>query len=413
LTYDVVVVGAGPTGSTAAYTAAKAGLKTLLLEEHSQIGRPAHCTGKITARAFQEFNLPRDCVLNTVRGAFFYSPSNLQFSLFKDRGEFHIVDREKLDRKLAERALDAGAELLLEAKAYGLEGLGKPNCLLKVKHDHIRYVEARVVVDAEGSTPLLAERVGLPCQLPRLKGIQYEMEGVDFNEVDAVELYFGRRMFPGFFGWIVPLDTGRARVGLCVRGDLWKTPARSCLEKALRSHPVLSKKTRRGKVKHVQGGEIPLHGPVKECCRGNLMLAGGAAGHNKSTSGGGIYFGLKAGKAAGEAAAQILAGGLSWLQMSNHYAVVCEKAFGRELNFTSKMRRMLDEFSDQELDCIFRFLAEEEKLRREIERYGDTDYQSRLFFPLILKLGSSTLKRPWSFRFISKILLTSFMIFLR
>ena len=76
MNYDVVVVGAGPVGSTAARYAALNGAKVLLLEEHPSIGSPVSCTGLLSTRAVAECELKpsEDFVFNSVRGVFVYAP---------------------------------------------------------------------------------------------------------------------------------------------------------------------------------------------------------------------------------------------------------------------------------------------------------------------------------------------------
>ena len=84
MVYDVVVIGAGPAGSMTARLIAERGFKTLLCEEHSSIGTPVHCTGKLSTHAFQDFSLPRETILNSVSAAKFHSPKGIEFSIRKE-----------------------------------------------------------------------------------------------------------------------------------------------------------------------------------------------------------------------------------------------------------------------------------------------------------------------------------------
>ncbi|HID18052.1 TPA: NAD(P)/FAD-dependent oxidoreductase, partial [Candidatus Bathyarchaeota archaeon] len=298
--YDLAVVGAGPAGSMAAYRAAKLGLKVLLLEEHGQAGSPPHCAGKLNVKAFQEFSLPSQCVLNKVKGALFHSPGGLEIMVSKPNPESYIIDRELFDRRLAEKALNAGVEARFKCKVKRV----KPHTSgsLTIKGSGLE-AEASFLILAEGGVRRLSTSLGCG-ELPVLKGIQAEMKGVNFQGEDFVEVFFGWRFFPGFFGWIIPMGDGRAKVGLCVRRGLAEASPRAYLEKALKEHPTIKERVRRAKIRRVYGGLIPIEGPVRKMWHpSGILIVGDAAGHIKSTTGGGIFFGLKAGWLAGEAAA--------------------------------------------------------------------------------------------------------------
>ncbi len=406
LIYDIIVVGAGPVGSTAAYTTSKLGLKTLLIEEHMAVGSPPHCAGKLSVLAFKEFNLPTKCILNSVKGAYLYPPSNTPLTVCKEETEAHIIDRELLDRKLAERAEDAGAELRLGVKIRELQK--KPEGYLLVGRNgqgEILDVEARLVIDASGVDSFLVRQLGLRGKLSHLSGIQYEMSGVSFEGEKFVELYFSRAMFPGFFAWIIPLGGDVARVGLCVREGLTTSSPRRYLEKALRNHPVLCKKARGGKVARVYGGRIPIYGPLKETYRDAFLAVGDAVGHAKSTTGGGVYFGMKAARIGGEVAAECLEKGDTGARSLARYQKLCAQKFGQELSFTSTARRVLDGLSDPELNRIFKVMAGDQRLLRSIEKSGDTAYQSRILPPLLTRIGRSTLKKPKDLQLFARIFL--------
>jgi len=406
LVYDVTVVGAGPVGSTAAYTTAKLGLKTLLIEEHRAVGNPLHCAGKLSVLTFREFNLPAECILNSVRGAYFYPPSNISLKVCKEEVESHIIDRRLLDRKLVERSEDAGAELRLGLKIRGLQKTSEGLLLMgRNRGSEVLQVKARLVIDASGVDSLLVRQLGLRGKLGFLSGIQYEMSGVSFEGEEYVELYFSREMFPGFFAWIIPMGEDAVRVGLCVRESLAKSSPRLYLERALKNHPALSKKVRQGKVIKVYGGRIPIHGPLKETYRDAFLTVGDAAGHVKSTTGGGVHFGMKAAQIGAEVAAECLEKGDTEAKSLAQYQRLCAKEFGRELSFTSTARRVLDGLSDPELNRIFKVITADQKLLRSIARVGDTAYQSRILLPLLTRIGGSTFKKPTDLRLFSKILL--------
>jgi geranylgeranyl reductase family protein len=398
--YELAVVGAGPAGSMAAYRAAKLGLKVLLLEEHGQAGSPPHCAGKLSVKAFQEFSLPSQCVLNKVRGALFHSPGNLEIQVSKPNPESYIIDRELFDRRLAEEALKAGVEARFKCKVKRIEPHTSGSLIIKGSGLEAK---ASFLILAEGGVRRLSVSLGSG-NLPVLKGIQAEMEDVNLQGEDFVEVFFGWKFFPGFFGWIIPMGSGRAKVGLCVREGLAEASPRAYLEKALREHPTIKERVKRAKIRRVYGGLIPVEGPVRRMWHpSGILIVGDAAGHAKSTTGGGIFFGLKAGWLAGEAA--VKSDTSSSVKTLAHYERECLKFFGGELEFTRKVRWFLNSLNDEEMDRLFRFLSSNIEALKTIEKHGDTAYQSKLWKPLAKASLKQMLRKPENLKTMGKILL--------
>jgi len=103
---DVVVVGAGPCGSFAAFAAAKLGADVVVYEEHKKIGVPAHCPGHLSLSGLRRLGLklPSRLIENEFRGAIFYSPSGKQFRVRLDSSVTGVVNRELFDQYLADLA---------------------------------------------------------------------------------------------------------------------------------------------------------------------------------------------------------------------------------------------------------------------------------------------------------------------
>lgn len=402
--YDIAVIGAGPVGSNVAHVTAKKGLKTLLVEEHKSVGKPLHCAGLLYHKAIEEFSIPKDAVLNEIRGAHLYSPSGITLSLHKPYVDSYVVDREVMDLKLAERACDSGAVLLTDTKCYDIEkDQGEWTVKLRKKASKIE-CKAQITVDAEGWKALLAEKLGVKRKLTYLKGAQFELSNVNFQSKDHVELYFGKHFFPGFFGWIIPMSEDKAKVGLCITETLEASPF-EFLEKVLKTHPILCEKTCKAKVERKYGGIIPIHGPIEKTYFKNFLIVGDSAGHVKSTTGGGMYFGLKASAVAGEVAVKCLESGNVETANFKAYEILWKKGFGKEIYLTSKMRKIADRLSDEDLDFLFSTILNNEKIIRQIEKYGDTAFQSKMLMPLAFKLGG-ILKRPEAIRFLAKAFLS-------
>lgn len=385
--YDVVVVGGGPVGCMTAHLVAKSGFKTLVVEEHKEIGKPVHCAGKICVKAFEEFNLPENSVVNKVRGAYLYSPSNYYFRVSKHTVESYIVDREVFDKKIAQLAENAGAEILTSTRCFKVEK-DREKFSLKFRCEkngqlNTTTAKCKVVVDAEGWRPMLLKNLGIKRKrLKFLAGFQADMEDVEFNRQDHVEVYFGRKFFPGFFGWLIPLSSYEARVGLCVNIEAVKKPPSTYFKLMLKNHSVLCKRIKQKKIKRVFGGIIPIHGPLNMEIFNNFFVVGDAAGHVKSTTGGGVYVGLKMAKIVSK---KILHG-LGGEEVEKNANLDYWKTVF-DVKFTSFLRRFLDKLSDEELDYIFKVLGGKTSLLREIEEKYYSQQQFHVFLSIVKNIG--------------------------
>lgn len=407
MVYDVAVVGAGPAGSMAAYTSARAGLKTLLLEEHSEVGRPPHCTGKLTAHAFQDFDLPRKTILNSVRAAVLYSPGNHELRIRRHEVDSYIIDRVLFDRILADKAVSAGAELTPETRIQG--AYRSVDHLLNLKArttGATKEFQTRLLIDAEGAKAGLLKDFGLTTRRKNLIGLQYEMTNVSLPSLDTVELYFGQQTAPGFFAWIVPLDDDRVRAGLCVEEGPTRDSVLDYLKRFVQEHPVASCKLTGGKIQQLYGGSIPS-GLLDRSFADGLLVVGDCAGHVKATTGGGVYFALKAAQAAGKTAVEAQAAGRFDRSFLGKYETAWRSLIGDELRFTSLARKTLNRLTDEDLDRLFRLMTENE-LVETVEAYGDTALQSKLLRPMLKKLAEASVKRKANLLFLSRILAKTF-----
>ncbi len=389
--FDVIVVGAGPAGSEAARAAVRAGLRTLLAEEHSTVGIPSHCTGKLSTHAFREFEIPQEMAMNAVSAAVFHSPGGLSLHVRRFTVDSYVVDRIVFDRWLATRAADAGAEVVTGLRIATVARENGGMVVQGQRAGKTFKAQCRLIIDAEGSSPRLPAALGLHVPRHHALGLQYEMRNVGGITADTPEMFFGRDIAPGFFAWLMPLDGVRARVGLCVDPRVSRRPPVWYLNRLLADHPALRRRVSGAVVERKVGGRIPLvtlRGPAS--ARG-LLIVGDAAGQVKATSGGGIYYAMIAGRIAGEEAARYVAGDQT---ATAAYERKWRRRLGREVAFTAFGRRAINRLSDTDLDLVLRLIDGSRRIRASVEAMGDTQFQSRLFLPLLYGLGKAALGRP-------------------
>ncbi len=381
--WDVIIVGGGPAGGMAAWRAARVGLRVVLLEEHGQIGSPAHCSGKLSVHAFREFDLPLSLARTSLRAAALYAPDGSAATVRRREIDSHVVDRDVFDDWLVTQAQAAGAELILGARARRATRVHGRVAVEADRGGQTLTVRAPVVIDAEGARTLLPQTLGVRQRRVLIQGLQYEMDGLHLDGPDTPDLYFGREWAPGFFAWIMPTGDRSGRVGLCIDPRLTRRPAAYFLERLIATHPVTSRRVRGARIVRKLVGRIPILGRRAPTYAPGLLVAGDAAGHVKATSGGGIYFSLVAGHLAAEAARAVLGGEEAALP---RYEQAWRRRFGRELSFTAAVRRTLNALPDPDFSRLIRSLAQSPSLRRALEEHGDTQYQSRLLRPLLAQV---------------------------
>lgn len=406
--YDVVVVGAGPVGSTAARYAAMNGAKVLMIEEHAFIGSPVGCTGLLSTRAVAECELkPSDeFVFNSVRGAFVHAPDGQCLPIDGKQTKAYVVSRKNFDRVLAVMAAEEGVELSLRTRAVGLEkpdaefekeGQKNPQIKLRViRNGKPETICTSVVIGADGVKSRIASYAGLKKPARVLPGIQIEAPYAS-EDSDFVELFPGS-FAPGFFAWTVPVNEKISRIGLALEPGLaCKGGQEDCspllyLEKLLSSNPHVKARYSGGMLDFVVGG-IPI-GPQEKTASDGVLLVGDAAGQAKPTSGGGIYTGAFAAKIAGKVAAQAALEGDTSAERLSEYDQLWRKGLGKELEIGMKIHDYIGKLEDRQFNDLIGSLNTPSILNT-ITEYGDMDHPSILLRKLMFSGNSLRLMKAF------------------
>lgn len=377
--YDTVVVGAGPAGLISASTIAHRGFDVGVFEEHRTVGRPTHCAGLLSTSGLKSLGLnpPDHVIQHQVYGARIYSPSGASIEIERGRREASVVDREAFDRWLAERAKDRGVRVMTDSKVENVSITG--TCIEARIQQRDSVVRGEVIVNAEGSRCQISGDIGLPV-VPRsskLPAYQYEMTNVNGDE-SHVEMFYGRRLAPGFFAWIIPLGDNRARVGLAARNQ---TMAR--LKMAMKQHPVFSSRLRKASIEKGFGGVVLVGTPLKKTYHTRAVVVGDAAGHVKATTGGGVILGGQAARIAGETVADALEEEDPAAEFLARYERRWKEELGSEFLMMWMAQKILTSLSDKGLDRLISG-AKDMNLQDVIEREGDMDRQASVIRSLLL-----------------------------
>ncbi len=354
---DIAVVGAGPAGSVAAEAAAKRGAEVVLIERKREMGTPVQCGGFLPEKGELQALLPHATIpdalaevperqiLHRTRLQRIYSPSG-KSKEFLVSGR--VVDRRSFDRDLAWRAARAGARVMVETRA-DLEGTG-----LRLSGRSWGRIEAEVIIGADGPSSATARGAGMAIRQEMGVCLEYEMADVEADP-GAAEMYFGTRCAPGGYAWIIPLGEDVANVGVGARpAYLRGKRLRDLLDTFIKEHPIAKEKLRRGEVTGVMRGLVPAGGMPPAIAKGNVLLAGDAAGMVMATSGGGIPLAMVGGQAAGEVAARHIEGEAALEEYPSRIAT----EMGRELDNSVRIRQIVDRMmrSDRLMDALFAML---------------------------------------------------------
>ncbi|HXZ30206.1 MAG TPA: NAD(P)/FAD-dependent oxidoreductase [Dehalococcoidia bacterium] len=343
--YDVIIVGAGPAGSYAAYRLASSGYTVAVFEEKSSLGLNVCCTGIISAECFESLRLDTDMILTKVKSAKFLSPLGRSLRLQTEKVQALVVDRVLLDKALASKAQARGAQYLFSSPVTEIVP-GKDNIQVEASCSGAAEIfSGRAVVLANGFRPKLPHKLGLGRIKRFLIGAQAEIEA---KNIDEFEVYFGQGIAPGGFAWLVPTSTDRAYVGL-----LATSQAKLHLQK------FLDNLSSQGRITSWDGGigqrAVPM-GTLTRSYGDRLLVIGDAAGQVKPTTGGGIYFG----HLGAQIAAEVLDGALRSDSLSADRLSLYQKKWrarmGRELSHGYGARWAYAKLSDRQIEGIFNAL---------------------------------------------------------
>ncbi len=284
--FDVVVVGAGPSGSAAAFTLAEEGLSVLLLEEHGRIGIPVVCAEGISRSTIKDhLEIKPEWISRPLKGSIIRGPDNREFKI-EYPGCGWILNREIFDEALAKKAAEKGAMVKTSTKAIGIDN---NQILVNEKNTEKKY-RFRYIIAADGIASKVGAWLGLDTRLSMYEievCAEYLLENIKVDP-DYTALIVGENYAPGGYAWIFPKSANSANVGLGISPHNTRQRAKDILDQWIKQEFPNAKIARR-----VFGG-VPAK-ILKRYCGDNFFLVGDAARLADPLTGAGIANGIKSG----------------------------------------------------------------------------------------------------------------------
>jgi digeranylgeranylglycerophospholipid reductase len=339
-TYDVVVIGAGPSGSLCARNLAARGYHVLLAEKRPVVGVPVRCgeaTGR-RARLSEFMRVNEDYIETDLKGVILHGPGGVSVRYDKDDIGL-MIDRRVFDQDVARQATDAGAELCVGTRIEGIAPVKDGFRELTVVDEPTRRattLKARLVVGADGAEALSGRWVGLKTRhLPPqvCSAIELRVTAMDAHP-NHLTFWQGHDSINKGYVWVFPKLKSRV-VNL---GSGVLTPKLGEKNMFDLSMEYKERLFPGAEVEEVHGGAVPVSGNLAEFTADRFVLCGDAAHHTNPLTGGGIISGILGGELASRwIDAGFRAGDLS-RSFLQQYQVDCWERFGKHHRYQMRIR---------------------------------------------------------------------------
>ena len=354
--FDIAVVGGGPAGLSAAYTAAMAGAKVILFEKDQSIAHNIRTSGVTWISEMERLGMPSK-FYNPIQNYRFVSPSN-DVIIRGDAAKSCVLDVRAAYQHLAFLAAREGAQLMIKSIVTDVIKEGQRVAGVKASTPAGKLtVHSRLVIDASGFSTSVGRKAGVVDQWSRYGvGAEYECYCDDIDSTTWA-LMVGQNYSDAGYAWFFPLSKNRVRVGVGIgRPESNAEPLEklnNIIEKRFKPLDAIGD----GKIQPLElhYGFIPNEGVRHNSIADGLIMVGDSAGQSNPLVLEGIRYAIEFGRLAGEVGADSLSHNSdreSLLQYERSWKAKAESRIHSALKVQMRWIGLTDEQWDKEIEIL-------------------------------------------------------------
>ncbi len=388
MNYDVIVVGAGPAGSTAAKNLAEKGIKVLLLDK-AKFPRDKPCGGGLPTRVKKRFPYIEPFIDSVSYGTTMYSSSlRYKCDLLREKPFVDMVLRKDFDYGLMSLAQKAGATFLGGKSVIDVVVQKEK---VSVMLEDGQTIETQMVIGSDGMHSVVAEKTNLSKKLEVIcislmqeQPLTSKQLTAFFTKKRLIYLFIKAHGIAGY-AWVFPkkntVNIGIGEFQSAVSKARPKIPLKETYEKFISTLKEKKLLPADFPVENLKGATLPIF-PLENTCGDRVMLCGDAAGFINPITGEGIYYAMVSGKIAADVIAEALKSNDLSSRFLSRYQTLWNYDFGKDLKALGRFNNQWGKDSER----IIRLMTRDKKFAKLIIGVSGGQISFRKYrTPLILR----------------------------